>query len=607
MQPTRQTLAELFDGRLVYVVPSYQRLYVWNCENQWEPLWSDVEELANILVKYAISGSEQLDEDLVEKVEPHFLGAVVLKRSGNTPDLARRLRIIDGQQRLTTLQLLLAAAARELGNAGLSNPAAYLRELTSNPSRSVSPGHDGYKITHQRPRRGHNYEHFSHVMRVALNDEPAGQIDGPMIECYQFFQNAIQDWLKKQETHTCPAGSALATALTSKLYLVGIYLDTYEQEHVIFETLNARGEPLTEWDKIKNYLLYKAEAEPGVDQESFFENYLDRFDERWWREQVGRGVQSRPRADIFADYWLESRIEDTVTVRRVFREFQRHVDNKDSHLEPVIREFVEDARYFERFETLENANSSREALFHTRRLEMAIGAVWPLLLKLQRVIANQSQRDRWFAALESYFVRRIIVGYQARSYDRVALEILRALPTGCDDGDTVADTVVKQLLQYEEAGAKWPNDSEVRNAVLTRHLPQYAQRLVLSAIEQRLMTNWAGNTNLSPSIQVEHIMPRAWQEPSWPLPDSIEGREQVLERREQAIQTLGNLTLLNGPLNAHISNSGWDIKRPAIQKHDNLFLNRRLLDQSPSEWTEDDIRTRGEWMHGIILKIWPRG
>ena len=444
-------------------------------------------------------------------------------------------------------------------------------------------------------------------MRVALNDEPAGQIDGPMIKCYQFFQNAIQDWLKKIETHIGPAGSALATALTSKLYLVGIYLDTYEREHVIFETLNARGEPLTEWDKIKNYLLYKAEAARSVDQESFFENYLDRFDERWWRSRVGRGVQSRPRTDIFADYWLESRIEDTVTVRRVFREFQKHVDQKTDLLEPVMREFVEDARYFERFESWEIDNSSREALFHTRRLAMDIGAFWPLLLKLQRVDAGQSQRERWFTALESYFVRRMIVGYQARSYDRVGLEILQALPTTTDDGSEVADVVVKQLLQYEEAGSKWPNDTEVRDAVLTRHLPQYAQRLVLSAIEQRLMINWAGNTRLSPNIQIEHIMPRAWQEPSWPLPDSIEAREQVVEKREQAIQTLGNLTLLNGPLNARISNSGWDIKRPAIKKHDNLFLSKRLLEESPTEWTEDDIRRRGEWMHSIIVKIWPRG
>ena len=92
----------------------------------------------------------------------------------------------------------------------------------------------------------------------------------------------------------------------------------------------------------------------------------------------------------------------------------------------------------------------------------------------------------------------------------------------------------------------------------------------------------------------------------WPLPDSVEPTL-ALEKREQVIKTLGNLTLLNGRLNASISNASWNIKRLAIQESDNLFLNRRLLDESVDEWTEGDIGKRGEWMYSVIVKIWPRG
>ena len=108
------------------------------------------------------------------------------------------------------------------------------------------------------------------------------------------FKRPFETGLSRQQAHTKAAASALATTLIVKLNLVGIYLDPHEKEHIIFETLNARGEPLTEWDKIKNYLLYKADEEPGLDQESFFEAYLDRFDDPWWRRAVGRGAPKAP-------------------------------------------------------------------------------------------------------------------------------------------------------------------------------------------------------------------------------------------------------------------------------------------------------------------------
>ena len=573
MEPRKHTLAELFEGQLVYVVPSYQRLYVWNREDQWDPLWSDVEDIANILLEDAETrGIESVEPDVVGS---HFLGAVVLKMSGNTPDLARQLRVIDGQQRLTTLQLLVAAAVTELEHAGLFNPADRLKELTANASRSPSHDKRSYKISHHRHERGHDYERFRDVMAAALDGATTENIDGPMADCFQFFQLAIRGWLSARVQHSDAAASALTTTLIMKLNLVGIYLDTHEREHIIFETLNARGEPLTEWDKIKNYLLYKADEEPGLEQELFFEAYLDRFDDPWWRRAVGRGIQ-RPRTDIFADYWLESRKKEPVAVRRVFREFEKHVDQGGQPLVEAMQDLVQDARYFRHFEEVNASDGSREARFHGRRLEMAVGAIWPLLLQLQRINAEQSEQDRWFDVLESYFVRRMIVGYQARSYDQVALELLNVIPAAIDSGGNIADALLEHLMQYSEAASLWPNDTEVKQAVLNRRLPQYAQRMVLSAIEEHLIGDRAGIVELAPNVQIEHIMPRGWQPELWPLPSSTESAHSVA-RREHAIETLGNLTLLNGRLNSSISNASWSTKRSAIQKSDNLFLNRRLL------------------------------
>ena len=443
MEPRKHTLAELFEGQLVYVVPSYQRLYVWNQEDQWDPLCSDVETIANVLVREAAFRNAGVVESSL--VEDHFLGAVVLKMSGHTPDLARQLRVIDRQQRLTTLQLLLVATVTELRAIGLTDPADRLMDLTANSSKPVLPGKVSFKIRHHRHRRGQDYERFGEMMGAALKGRDTDSLPGPMAECYRFFQKAIREWLNGQQAHRQAAASALATTLLLKLNLVGIYFDPREKEHIIFETLNARGEPLTEWDKIKNYFLYKADEETSLDQETFLEAYLDRFDDPWWREATGRGIQ-RPRTDIFADYWLESRQKAPVAVRRVSREFERYADNQEQHLDQMMQALKRVATYFERFEKLEPGNRSREAQFHRRRQAMSVGALWPLLLELQRIDADhQSERDRSFAALESYFIRRMIAGYQARSYDLVAIELLKALQTAKHSTSGISEIIVEHL------------------------------------------------------------------------------------------------------------------------------------------------------------------
>ena len=107
-------------------------MYVWNLLDQWEPLWWDVVGLADGLLEHALT--MKLESVDPRSVESHFLGAVVLKMSGNTPDLSRQIRVIDGQQRLTTLQLLVAAAAVQIEKAGNAAAADRLKQLIANPS-----------------------------------------------------------------------------------------------------------------------------------------------------------------------------------------------------------------------------------------------------------------------------------------------------------------------------------------------------------------------------------------------------------------------------------------------------------------------------------------
>ena len=116
MEPRNCTITDVFDGSLIYVVPRYQRLYVWNEEDQWAPMWEDMIEIARNLCSHAM----KQESNATERQESHFFGTLVLKLSGYTPDEAKKWRVIDGQQRLTTLQLMMSAVADELNERGLS-------------------------------------------------------------------------------------------------------------------------------------------------------------------------------------------------------------------------------------------------------------------------------------------------------------------------------------------------------------------------------------------------------------------------------------------------------------------------------------------------------
>ena len=203
MDVTKHDLADLFEGRLVYVVPNYQRLYVWNREDQWEPLWLDTAEVANTLLGRALE--KNVNEVDPNSAEPHFMGAVVLKIGGSTPNMARQRRVIDGQQRLTTLQLMVTAAAAALAELGLVDPADRLRELVENRSRSTSPNSHSYKISHYRHKPGGDYESFGKVIAAALGGDDTTNIKGPMGDCYRFFYERIIG-VAPRSGYTCSCG-----------------------------------------------------------------------------------------------------------------------------------------------------------------------------------------------------------------------------------------------------------------------------------------------------------------------------------------------------------------------------------------------------------------
>ena len=128
MEAKALTPRDLFDGKITFEIPPFQHPYVWTEEDQWQPLWDDV-------VRIAESNLAALQTDGSYVPGPHFLGAVVVKQMASGAGDPLRSSVIDGQQRLTTLQLLLDAAQFVLEEAGFDHQAESIHELVLNDSR----------------------------------------------------------------------------------------------------------------------------------------------------------------------------------------------------------------------------------------------------------------------------------------------------------------------------------------------------------------------------------------------------------------------------------------------------------------------------------------
>ena len=226
--PVITTGDQAFAARKQYAIPSYQRNYVWTERDHWQPLWEDVRELTNQL----IANGERT-------TKPHFLGTIITKEIG-TEGYINRWWVVDGQQRLTTLQVLIAAAHAAFVKRGLTQ-AAILSDLLANPPNSVRPEAKGdkYKIQH----KSSEYAGFTTIIDSALSSAPGDPSGNYRLDdCYAYFLKTVGEWLDSMSpSERGTSAGAMTTAILSKLQVVDIRLDDRENSHTIFETLNARG------------------------------------------------------------------------------------------------------------------------------------------------------------------------------------------------------------------------------------------------------------------------------------------------------------------------------------------------------------------------------
>lgn len=582
----------LFLKDVRYTIPEFQRPYVWTQANQWEPLWED---LRNVAEEY-LEALERLGNDSVkaqQQTKPHFLGAVVLQQVPTAAKDIEQREVIDGQQRVTTLQLMLDAVQVICEKQELRQPATRLLKLVTNDKDLVGDEeHHIFKLWPTRTDR----DAFKHAMDngLAIDDFEKSLI----VRAHEFFQDQVDEWLKGAPGSAFDRIDALETAVTALLQMVVIDLDYRDEPNVIFETLNARGTPLEQSDLIKNFVLAQSSrTEQKVD-------LWEGLDDGWWRQEVRQGRLLRPRLDMLFNYWLAMRTCTEVPAQdiphtKVFDEFRRY--SQDRQIDDVMREVRQDLGNYRRYET--EQRTQEEERFYYRIGVMQLGVITPVLLLL--LSASHKVRIGAFDALESFLIRRMICRRTTKDYNRLTLDLAAKL---LENGLEEADSVVSNFLKEQKADSReWVNDDALLNFLksspIYRLLTRGRLRLVLEGIESQRRSTMSEQLEVPKNLTIEHLMPVSWSE-HWPLPvGGDEDKEEAKQKRQGLIHTIGNLTLVTQRLNSSLSNAPWQTKRDALLEHSVMNMNNELSHKS--SWDDASILNRSEEMADLIAKHWP--
>lgn len=622
MKSETWTIRQVFQDRRQYKVPFYQRAYVWTLKGQWQLLWDDIRDKA----EERLAGA---------KPAPHFLGAIVVEpqeRIGLKG--VDTLHIIDGQQRLTTLQYVLTGirlAARELG---LNDFTAFLSSVLDNQNRDTMaiPEVEVFKVwptfSDQKPfisvMRADTLtqlkERFADHYTQAGQFRKIGIVHPGALEAVWSFAEWAQAWIERNGGTV--AVEALVTAVLEDLKVVLIQLDRGDDAQVIFETLNGRGAELHATDLIRNHLFMNVSAE-NEDSAQLYNEKWKQFEGETWKVNERRGRMSRPRLEwlLYSAIRAETGLEGDLS--RLYVDFKEYA--KDLTATQQLDRLDMYGRHY--LQLINGKGDLPIATLGRRLSAYDTTTTHPLALKISVADIPTSEKFAMFNSLVSYVVRRAVCGLTNKNYNNLFMSILRQLSK-----ETLSNANLVKLMSGSLSDiARWPDDIEFINALVAG--PVYPGKLdaprcraLLGELEAMLRTTKSEEPhmpNLSKDLDIDHIMPQSWYE-HWSLADGtkatasetygaylaelsggpISDRQIVIRKRAKAISTLGNLTLLNLSVNREAQHKPFATKKDLLIEHTNLSLNVKLI--SYADWNEDTVSERGKALAATATAVYPK-
>lgn len=583
------------------MVPLFQRPYVWGKDAQWEPLWDDIIRMA-----------ELVRPNIMTPPKPHFLGAVVLQRRNVSIQSLPQRWVIDGQQRLTTLQIIIDAVQARLESREMSSQAARLRSLIENESQYRRETDDMFKLWPTNRDR----DAYREVMGATppINYATLKHKNERIVQAHKFFSEAAEKYLA-DDSESLQRADALEIALKQLLKLVVIDLDVDEDAQEIFETLNSRGVKLSAADLIKNLIFQKLEEE-NADTEKAYEKYWKRFETAFWEQEISSGRLRQPRTAVFLNHFLIARTGRVITSSEVFYKFKEYLTTCGLGTVQLLEQIHAIAEIYEHHVTNSQSGSNElnaVELFIYRTQTMDVEVVKSIVIHLldpSLEPISSEQATKVLRSIESWLIRRSLMRATTKGFNnfiaQVVTELLNSNRAECGD-------IVENYLAAQNADATfWPDDGQLASNLkefrFYRLVVRKRARMILEAIEDHLRgyshaVQGVGEQRCPRgTLTIEHLMPQSWRD-HWPLAPG-----ESVEVRDRAVQGLGNLTLLTTKLNSKVSNGPWagtEGKRSALHAQSTLSLNAEVTANGADAWTLETIEARNSLMIQRLLEIWP--
>ena len=585
-----QTPYDLFSAPRCFTTPEFQRPYVWSAA-QIDQFWDDIAKLA------------------ASQETKHFTGVILLQDDAPGGHI-RCPKVIDGQQRLTTLQLLLSALRVAYQNQGNQAAADDIYDLYLTNRRGVPPDQAelAYKISHshkQDAKAFRDYVHHSAADFAVTPDEaqpslltdtaPAPPDDSPAIAAaYRRLHDKVKEYGQRQDL------DALQQAILSRVTLAVIQANADEPTvYDMFSRLNAAGSLLAVPDLVKAETFRQIAALPNPDDQAKAAD-LWTYSEAYWQEHHGIGANSRSNLGHLLHHWLcadagefisDNRGNET-TMTAYRNATARHGIIKGLD---ILKGYGDAYRKIQARQLDEYPRFVRD--FHTAGYDTAYTLALFCLTEL-----HQDARAQALNEFGAYLMRLALTGVSSNSLNKAVAQIagrstaeLRQL--GGQIPPARQANIVRDEILAITGTLRWPDDHSVIAQLSNRPIAPGRAKAVITAIaEQRQGPN--SDVSVRPDATLEHIMPRSWQR-NWPLPDHANAPQE----RKDAIRMLGNLTLLHGVPNAQASNGAWAQKRYTLAQSD-LAINRPLAELE--QWDEAAISKRSAELAAVACQIWPK-
>ncbi len=605
------TVAEIFsiNSDKIYRIPKYQREYTWGI-NDWDALFNDV----------------------TDNEHGYFLGSYICVNSGSLNGTI--LEVIDGQQRFSTLMLLLTALYEKLSehkddmDDDDRNDLANLRSELANKKQTFAA--NGKKKTEYKQRlflqkQNMNDEDFSYILydNGIITDQktkPLNFGNRRIAKAYRHFGKLIEDEvveIRNEHPNITEVGALFGIVRKFETaVLVGIEVDTNKDAYMLFESLNHRGVPLSALDLIKNTLIAQAEDASDADnsyekwkyilncvgqddysvQERFFRQYYNAF-----REELNEPYPKTDKRYHLGYLATKTTLLD-IYEKMIKDDYKRFLDDLSEKAE----------RYSVIVNNSDETHEYTETLLDLSRISGAPSYILLLYLMSNQNVLNLTDIDlnEIIKVLITFFVRRNVTDVpNTRKLTQLFMDIIAEVKLL--QGNSIVQVVHDRLQAVSAPDSLF--EDKLRGPVYDEN-PE-AARFILCSIEAQHQTKeiyadlWSRDNNKKYVWTIEHIFPEGENVPA-PWVQMIAGGDIALAKQHRAnyVHTIGNLTITG--YNQNLSNMSFEQKRDRTSKDktkeigykNGLYLNKGVVNQT--EWTVDKIKSRTDELVKILMDMY---